>query len=259
MWAQFAVGDIYVNPIAGNEAPNPTAVQAIGVQNINLELSQTLKELKGPFKGPDDVAPAEMKLTGKLVIGRVDVDLFNQAFFAETPATNAPIVAAGSGFGEGPNAVPVSPFQITVSHSANFVKDLGVRNSATLQPFTRVSGTPTAGQYSVSSGVYTFSSADHTSAVSVYISYLYSSTAGNLLTVHNQLMGFGPVFEMYLWEPYASTLNLSTNNGFHIYAARFSKLNVPLKRDDFAYPELDFEAYPNASQQWFDIIDGSGF
>jgi hypothetical protein len=77
---------------------------------------------------------------------------------------------------EGPTPIPAYPFEITVQYPYPlFVVDNGVKNAApggaSLQLVT--SGAPGAGQYSVASGVYTFSSADQASGVSVMISYKY--------------------------------------------------------------------------------------
>lgn len=250
MFVNFGCGDIYFNPIAGNQAPNPTPGQALGVQDVSLEIDQKLVELKSQNKGPDDVAAADMTVKGKLTMGRMDLDLLNNSYFAETPSTGQTSVQVSEA-----DSVPGTPFQVTVTHSATFVKDLGVRLASNAQPFTRVASSPTQGQYSVSAGIYTFASTDTLAAV--VISYTYTQAAvGRTMTVHNQLMGYGPVVEMYLWEPYASTLNINSSNGMHLYAVRFGKAGVNLKRDDFTYPALEFEAYPNAAGQWFDIIDG---
>src|SRR5437764_15096141 len=108
MFVQFGVGHVFANPIAGNQAPHPTPVELLGLQDISLETSQTLKELKGANKGPDDVATADMKITGKAQIGRVDVDLFNQMFFGETPVPSLnPLISADEA-----GTIPATPFQV---------------------------------------------------------------------------------------------------------------------------------------------------
>lgn len=251
MFVNFGIGYIYLNPIAGNQAANPTPSQILGMQSASWEIDQKLVDLKGAMKGPDDVATADMTIKGKVEMGRIDLDLFNQVYFAEAVATDAPKVVPNEA-----HSVPgTSAFTITVTGSATFLKDLGVRY-ANGQPFTKVASVTVAGEYSVAAGVYTFFSADASAAV--LISYTTSSTAGSILTVHNQLMGWGPVVEAYVWTPYASALNQSNNNGWHFYATRFSKAGFDEKRDNFTLPQLEFESYPNASGQWFDIFDGAG-
>jgi hypothetical protein len=94
---------------------------------------------------------------------------------------------------EGPTPLPASPFEISVQYPyAMFVADNGVKNAATGASLQQVNtGAPVAGQYSVASGVYTFSSADQASGISVMISYTYiagfagETIAGDDLQYHD--------------------------------------------------------------------------
>ena len=54
--------------------------------------------------------------------------------------------------------------------------------------------------------------------------------------------------ELWLAEPYQG------NNGIHLYSVRFSKLSHPLKRDDYVIPEMEFEAFANASGNVLDFF-----
>lgn len=75
-------------------------------------------------------------------------------------------------------SIPGSPFQILVDDSADFLQDTGVvfyPSGAKLQLIT--SGTPAAGQYKVSAGLYTFAAADTTKQVQ--ISYVTNTTNSN--------------------------------------------------------------------------------
>lgn len=249
MYLQFGAGQAFANPTTGNlagQVAGTTAstqpVRFMTIQDIEITVDQALKELKGQYKFPDDVAPADMKITGKIGTGRISVEMFNQLFFADVYAVGETIVSAAE-----QHSIPATtPFTITVTNSATFATDLGVSYSNG-QPFAKVASVTAAGQYSVSAGVYTFDTAD--AGAAVLISYTYTAaTSGNTLTVNNQLMGYGPVFEIYLLEPYQG------NNGLHLYAVRLSKLNMPIKRDDYLLTDLEFEAYPNASgvvMGWF--------
>lgn len=256
MFVQFGCGDVYINPLTqGNPATNPTPEQILGLQDISVEFDQKFVELKGANKGPDDVATAEMTGKGKASMGRTDIDVLNQAFFADTTVTGQTAVSPDES-----HTVPgMTAYTITVAPpgSGTFSKDLGVRYTANAQPFTRVTSGPTIGQYSVSVGVYTFAAADASAPVT--ISYAYTLTTGKTLTVHNQLMGYGPIVEIYLWEPYGSILNVSNLNGIHLFAARFGKSGNPEKRADYVYIPIEFECFPNAGGQWFEFYDGSGY
>jgi len=252
VFVTFGCGDVYINPIAGNLATNPTPEQILGLQDVSIEIDQKLVELKGANKGPDDVATGEMTVKGKCAMGRIDMDLLNQAYFADTITAGQTTVQVSESH--------VAAASVTVTFSSAFSKDLGVRYGANAQPLQRVLAGPLPGQYTVSAGTYTFNATDVAQGHVVLISYGYTqATTGKTLTVHNQLMGYGPVVEMYLWEPYNSILNLNTENGWHLYACRFGKTSAPMKRADFTYPAVEFESFPNAGGQWFDLIDGTGF
>lgn len=67
-------------------------------------------------------------------------------------------------------AIPATPFQITTSQP--WYNDVGVTING--MAATRVTGTPTAGQYTVTAGVYTFASADNVSGKTAVINYGYT-------------------------------------------------------------------------------------
>ena len=147
-----------------------------------------------------------------------------------------------------PTAIPTTPFQITptVPSSGTWNSDLGVINAVTGEPLTLVTGTPTAGQYAVSAGVYTFSSADEASGVTVAISFAYSFTSapGQSQIILNQNIGNTPTFQIdYKTTLYGATYYL------RLFQAIASKWSMGHKITDFAQPEYDFEFFANAAQQ----------
>jgi len=147
---------------------------------------------------------------------------------------------------ESDNVPAVSAYTITVTNSAQFVDDWGVRYSATGLPLTKVSTAPVQGQYSVSAGVYTFAAAD--AGAAVLISYRYSSAAGVQLNVRQQLMGFAPTFQILLSEQYAGK-----QANLLLYSCVAEKLAWATKNEDFLVPEFDFEALSNAGGQVMDL------
>lgn len=258
MFEFVGLGHMYVNPIAGNQAPNPTAMGILGLQSASVDIDQKFAELKGSNKGPDDVATTDMTVKGKIEMARMDTDLFNQVYFAETTTTNAPIIVPDEAA-----TIPATPgpYTVTVTGSATWTKDLGVRYTNG-QPLIHVASVTAPGEYSVAAGVYTFNSGDQ--AKTINISYEKSSTAGTLLTVHNQKIGYGPIVEVFMWEDYSSVLNQSTNNGIHLFACRFGKLSHAMKRDNYVMSSFELEAFPNpnanvgAGNPWFEYFDGAG-
>jgi hypothetical protein len=239
---QFGTGYLVGNPNAQNLATNPTPVIFGTVQEVSMEIGATIKELHGNLQFPDDTAIADKKITGKVSFARIDINIFNQLFFADSYTSGVTAMQINEA-----HTIPTTPYQVTIAPpgSGTFGLDLGVRFAATGKPLTKVASGPTTGQYSVniSTGVYTFAA---------QISYTYTSTAGNTLTVNNQLQGYGPQFEMWLDQPYAGT-----GNGMHLYACKAGKLSMPLKRDDYQIVEMDYEAFAASSGKVFDMFQTS--
>ncbi|MGH6967576.1 MAG: hypothetical protein ACREEN_00530 [Stellaceae bacterium] len=149
-------------------------------------------------------------------------------------------------------AIPTTPYTITptVPDTGTFDTDLGVVNAATFEPMTLVTGTPTAGQYAQAAGVYTFSSADETSGISVIISFAYKHTAsgGQTIVYANQPIGASPTFQLDYY-----TLLYGAGYYVRFFNAISTKLNMQHKLTDFAMPEIDFDFFVNAPQQLYEI------
>ncbi len=320
---QFGIGGLFGRPISGNLATPSTPVQFGVIQDVSLDMDQKLVELRGQNKFPEDVAPSDMTIKGKAAFGRIEIDTYNNLFYADSitdgieiiidreeqtvPATPFELyvtnsddfladlgviykangqpferVAAVEVLNEA-GTIPTTPFQITVAGAATFLGDLGVTHLGV--PLTRVPSGPATGQYSVNeaTGVYTFAAADvgnvlaisyETAAVTtvgtyavseslgrykffsgdaaalVLISYTYSSTEGRTMAVKNHIQGFGPVFELYLSQPYQGT------NGMKLYRVRASKMSAPMKRDGYLISDFEFEAFaaPDGSVfDWFQV------
>ena len=323
---QFGIGGMYGNPTGGNLA-TPSGPQRFGtLQNIDLEISQKLVSLYGQNKFPDDVAPSDMKVSGKGGFANIEIDVYNALFYAETIATGISAVApdelhpipgasgievavigtpgtlysvgdiclltSGGGTGGSVKILAVSTggiptvieiyapgtgfsttsacttsggtgsgltvditvsgtYTVTVVNATTGTVDLGVRYASTGQPLIKKTSLTAVGQYKVNipfDGIYTFYSGDAAVAGGVLISYVYTNSSGRTLTVNNQLQGYGPVFELYLLEPYQGT------NGVHLYAARASKMSNPLKRDNYLISDFEFEAYANAAGSILDFF-----
>jgi hypothetical protein len=250
---QFGIGAAYIIPSTVGNPPSPSFPQRLlTIADAEVTFDGKLEKLMGQNRNPDDVAPSDEDVKFKLSAGRIGLDLFN-TMFGETITTGStplPIVD------EGPTAIPTTPFQITVVKAANFTEDLGVLNAVTLQPMQLVSSSPTAGQYSVNpaTGVYTFSSADNVSGISVKISYLYTpASGGRTLTRQNRIQGYGPVNSIVIVAPYTSAGAASPLGVLRLRATRFSKMGLPMKRNGYAITPLEGEAFPDAGGNIWDI------
>jgi len=227
------------------DVSNPTPRQFGVIQDVSVDFAGSIKELFGQYGFPAGAARGEIKVTGKAKAAKLSASMYNDLFFGGSSSTGQSLIAIG----EGPTPIPTTPFTITVTNSATWVADLGVINNATGLPFTRVASGPTAGQYSVAAGVYTFASADNVSSISVKISYKYTQAAGSwpnatgtTLTLTNQLMGTSPIFKLEMSNGFNSLYQSITLN-----QCISSKLGFALKNNDWVIPEFEFSAFVDSS------------
>ena len=156
-----------------------------------------------------------------------------------TPVTGQTATA----FNEAGTIPSVTAYTVTVANSATYTTDQGVVYAASGLPLKRVASAPTVGQYSVVSGVYTFSSTDAGKAV--LLSYNYTLAAsGTSIAISNPLLG--PVINFGInFVGTDPTTNLTMS--LQLYNCVANKLHFATKLEDFVMPEIDFECYAGAS------------
>jgi len=101
------------------------------------------------------------------------ISLYGHRFPFNSPASVNVVYTAGFVIQNEPWTIPSSPYQVTVNAPlGSWGADAGVTyaNGTALTAIT--SGTPAAGQYSVSNGVYTFAATDANAAVLISYSYI---------------------------------------------------------------------------------------
>ena len=239
---QFGSGTLWGYPVGGNLAANPTPIKFGTLQDVSLEISGSLKELYGQNQYAEAVARGKCKIAGKAKFAQIVGKHVNDLFFGQTMTSGQKLTSLDEA-----QSVPASsPYTVTVTNSAQFVDDWGVRYSATGLPLVKVTSAPVQGQYSVSAGVYTFAAAD--AGAAVLISYRYTSAAGVQLNIRQQLMGFAPMFQILLNEQYAGK-----QANLLLYSCVAEKLTWATKNEDFLVPEFDFEAFANAGGQVMDL------
>jgi hypothetical protein len=240
MQVNFGVGNLTIIPPSGAADPTPLVFGVL--QDVQLDYSSAKKTLYGQRQFAVAVADAEAKLTGKAKFAQIRGGILAAALVGSTVAAGETTEVTD------PSApIPTTPFQITVVGSATFVEDLGVVNSATNAPFTKVASAPAAGQYSVAAGVYTFASADNISAISVKISYTKTVPAvGKTISLGNPLMGVSTTYVLDCFND--SPANNSKIYGVRLSAVVIPKLSLVFKNTDFTMHDIDFEA----------IDDGTG-
>lgn len=201
------------------------------LQEVQLDISFTMKELLGQYQAPAALARGPLKLVGKAKAARINAANFNNIFFGQTLSSGATLTQLG----EAQTVPATSGYTVTVANHATFVTDLGVAYAATGAMLAPVATSPTTGQYSVASGVYTFSSGD--AGASLLFTYTYTATGGSTISLSNQLMGSQPTFKLVLSEQYqGKIMTLELNSVVS------PKLSLAFKNEDFVIPEFDFQA-----------------
>jgi len=229
---------------------NPTPAFFGILQDIELSFDQTLKELMGQYKMAVDIAPANLKVSGKAKFARIQANTMNDLLFGQTLTTGTGTTMA---IAEA-ISVPATPYTVTVAQAATFSEDLGVFYALTGVQLKRVATGPTVGQYSVveTTGVYTFAAADTLVALNVY--YTYGVTTKNKISMTNQIMGVGPSFELNIQENYTNNAGVACTMFIKLNACRSSKLSLPFKNTDYTIPEFDFQAFADQSNNWGSIV-----
>jgi hypothetical protein len=231
--SQFSFGSGYLYAIPSGANPSPVLFGTL--QEVTLDLSFTTKKLYGQNQYPVAIGRGPAAATASAKAASISANAFNTIFAGLTTAVGSLLVVNNE------TGTPASN-TITVTNSATFSADLGVVEQSTGVPLKRVASAPTAGQYSVSAGVYTFNASDTTAK---YISYSYtSSTVGFSSTFVNQPMGSAPVFSAVLSVPYATGNTVLT---YKFYQAVSTKLSLGFKNEDFTVPQFDMEFFADSA------------
>lgn len=235
----FGSGIVIAQPAGGNQPTNPAPVQIGVLQNIKVTFSGDAKDLTGQLQYPVDSAIGKRSIKGSFQFAQMMLAAWNNLIFGESAPTTGGRVLS---FQQAESIPASSPYTVTptVPGSGTWQSDAGVVYAATGIALTPVASGPTAGQYSVSAGVYTFAAADEGAAV--LISYYYTTTTGQTLTVNNHPMGWSPIVSLDLTMPYQGyDKNLFLPN------VKMSKLDLATKLDDYTMTDSDFMAYASPS------------
>lgn len=226
---------------------NPTPARLLTVQDVEIDIDRSLKQLMGQYQYAVDIAASGSKISGKAKFAGFQANLANDLFLGQTLTTGASV-------GEQLSVDEVHPAAATVTiappSSGTFVHDLGVFYAANGVELKRVASAPAIGSYSVveTTGVYTFNASE---AGSLQITYSYTVGAGvttmSLITINNQLMGVNPSFEFHAQMNYPATNGVVNTLNIKLNSCRASKWGFPFKNQDHTILGLDFEAFADAS------------
>lgn len=239
---QFGSGVLFGVPNSGNLAANPTPSKLGLMQELTVDFKADLKKLFGQKQFAAATARGKMEVACKAKIAVFDIASLNQLYFGQSITTGLTIVADS----EAGSVPAVSTYTITVVNAATFVDDLGVVDALTGQPFSNVgSGSLTAaGQYKVniSTGVYTFYSADASRAVKISYTYTATTAGTSTLTLTNQLMGYAPQLKVVAYNNFRGEYL-----GIQLNQCTMGQLTLASKLEDFWMYDITFDANCDAS------------
>lgn len=214
------------------------------LQDMELDIDRTIKELIGQYALPVDIAQAQMKITGKGKYASVSVNNLNNTILGQTLTSNAGFQIAA------PEAHTATATTFTVTNGATFSEDLGVRYHAANTQLTPIASSPAVGQYvpgAAGVGQYTINAGDESVALDVY--YSYTVTTLNQINAANPLMGAGTTFELIG----SNTYNVCGANkvlSVKLNACKATKTGMPLKNVDYLMFDLEFQAFADCNGNW---------
>ena len=238
----FGTGNLYGVPqtdASGTAISNPTPVQIGVLQEVQADISFDEKLLYGAYQMPVAFGRGKGKYAFKAKAADFSAQAISSLFFGNTLTAGIRAVSDN----EAKNVPASTPYTVTVAppSSGTFATDLGVKYASTGIPLKCVASAPTAGQYSVSAGVYTFAAADASAAVLISYEYTATSTTQYQIALTNNLMGQAPSFQAQLSLPYnGKQMTVKLNNCVS------SKLSMPFKNEDFSVQEFDWQALADA-------------
>jgi hypothetical protein len=216
----------------------PTPVLLGALQECNVDITFSTKELYGMYQFPLAIGRGTAKITGKAKFAQFNAGAFNDLFFGETAVNSGEVVTKVQ-----EAQTPVANY-VVVTNNATFAQDLGVVNANTGQVLTRVTTSPPlgTGNYNCNetTGNYGFNS---TQNVSYLFSYNYTDTGnGSNIIITNKLLGSAPQFLVVMTETFqANKLTLQLN------ACMSSKLTMASKLEDFWIHDFDFNAFSDSA------------
>ncbi len=213
--------------------PNGTPLLLGSLQDIQFTQKFDTHKVRGNFQYPVVVTRTSAQFSAKAKFAQINGAVLAEVVNGLISSTGSQLVQSGES-----HTIPGAPYQVAVTPpSGTFTQDMGViydSGANAGQALTAVSGTPNAGQYSVSGNTYTFSSAD--SGTDVVLSYIYTASTGKQVTISNPFSGITPKFQ--------AVFNASDKNGNQVtwnFPVCYSdQLDIPTRLEKFTIPEFSF-------------------
>jgi hypothetical protein len=242
---QFSMGYVYGIPQGANPTPIPYAL----VKGASCEAKQSKVPLRGQYKYPLDFGDGEGDLSVKIAHADFRVSSITALTTGATSATGSRLIAPGE-----TNAIPTTPFQITVVQSATFIEDAGVYDVTAGKWMTRGATSTGANIYAVSAGVYTFNTADVGHSVVIYYSYS-SASVGATGTYLNQVQGPSTYFGVRIYNVYTIG-GVVKPAGWEFPQVHFQSLSMAFKTGDWTEVNLEGMASADIGQTLYKVYSG---
>jgi hypothetical protein len=224
--------------VANVSFPTPTTFNTL--QDWTFSFKRTVKSLVGQNQFPDDVCAGESTITGKVTMGSFSGRIITDLVAGASYVSQYQVIEALKEL----KIVKSDGTLIVNNHGANtFIRDLGVVDTATNLPLTRVATIAHGNHYTVdTTGNYAF----HTSraADQVAISYQWQSKSmvnGAQMNITNQLQGKIGDFTAVM----ASNWN-GEQNVFTLNSCIVSDFEFGTKQGDYGKPTLSYQAQTDA-------------
>lgn len=219
------IGTIWAIPsISTSSTPIPLAI----AKSVDLTFKQDRKPLYGQWMDPIDVLAAQRVISIKLAHNDFRAATAKMVMQGGSLTANSTKLTA---VGEAAT-IPGTPYQVTVAQAATWSEDGGVLDLTAGIWLTRVTSSPSSGQYSVAAGVYTFAAADTTHKLVITYSYTATTTGSQTLVVANQPVAQSTGYLVRLYQQFnvAGTVRAI---GYEFPSVHFSELNLAMKADDW--------------------------
>jgi hypothetical protein len=223
------------------------------LQDVDLTVSFTAKELYGQSQFPAALARGQGKVKGKAKFARINVRLYSDVFFGLTASTGNSTTAQY----EAATIPATTPFTATVANAATFIPagatlplggDLGVNYASNGDMFNYVTTPTNPGEYTVNpaTGVYTFAAVD--AGLPVQISYNYRQAATALqVSVTNQPQGTTPFWAATIFQKISPGAPGAAGQMLpwmvYLPACHANSLSIPTAQDAWTMNAFDFDAF----------------
>ncbi len=230
----FGLGSLTLIP----SGANPTPVQVGVLSDVSLDISYDMKELRGQYQLPVDVARGPAKITGKAKNSAISGALLVASLGGASSAAGSKVGITGELF-----TVPTTPFQVTVANGATFYEDLGVIDLTTGKQMARGATATGTGVYAVNTatGIYTFNTADASHNVSINYSYT-GAAVGKTVSLNNTVMGQSTAFILAVYNVYGGK-----GFGWRFPAVHLPKLGLALKAEAYTEQDLEFIVFQDTA------------